>query len=47
MRFVPTEEQAVGVLTKPLAPSRFELLRHKLTVEDSLFRLREGAREND
>ena len=47
VRFVPTEEQVADMLTKPLAASKFELLRHKLTVEDSPFRLREGVREND
>ena len=47
VRFVPTEEQIADVLTKPLAATRFESLRHKLTVEESLFRLREGVREND
>ena len=46
VRFVPTEEQVVDVFTKPLAASRFELLRQKLTVEDSPFRLREGVKEN-
>ena len=47
VRFVPTEEQDADVFTKPLAASRFELLRQKLIVEDSPFRLGEGATEND
>ena len=42
VRFVPTEEQVADVFTKLLAASKFELLRHKLTIEDSPFRLKEA-----
>ena len=45
VRFVLTKEQVANVVTKPLATSIFELLRQKVTVEDSPFRLREGVKE--
>ena len=44
VRFVPIEEQVVDVLTKPLAANRFEVLRHKLAVEDSPCSLKGGVK---
>ena len=44
VRFVPTEEQVVDMLTKPLSTNRFDFLRDKLKVENSLFSLREGVK---
>ena len=46
VRFVLTEEQVADVSTKPLAANRFEALRHKLTVKEFSFSLREGVKQN-